>query len=29
MMGRVLMSGCLIVYLISVWMAKRILEIEV
>ncbi|WP_432626350.1 type II secretion system F family protein [Brotaphodocola sp.] len=29
MAGRVLMSGCLAVYLISVWMAGRILEIEV
>jgi len=28
-MGRILMSGCLIVYLISYILAKKILEIEV
>lgn len=27
--GRVLMSGCLLVYLVSVWMAGRILDIEI
>lgn len=29
LLGRVLMTGCLLVYLASVWLAQKILDIEV